>query len=137
VLDLRELADDRLDRALHVALDDDVQVLNLTGLQMLEQAFERDARGRPGGELLAPQALRALLREVAGLSVCLDDTGELPGRRRLVEAEDLDRVARLRVLQLVALLVVERADLAPGVARDDRVADLERAALDEHRRDRA
>ena len=42
-----------------------------------------------------------------------------------------------RVAQLVALVVVERAHLAPGVAGDDRVADLERAALHEHRRDRA
>ncbi len=46
-------------------------------------------------------------------------------------------VARLRLLDLLAAEVVERAHLAPGVAGDDRVADAERAALDEHRRDRA
>ena len=137
VLDLPELADDRLDGALHVALDDDVQVLHLAGLQVLEQVLERDARRRPGRELLAAQPLGALLRELAGLAVGLDDAAELAGGRRLVEAEDLDRVARLRLLELVALVVVERAHLAPGVAGDDRVADLERAALDEHRRDRA
>ena len=40
-------------------------------------------------------------------------------------------------LTLLALVVVERPHLAPRVAGDDRVADLERPALDEHRRDRA
>ena len=98
VLDLRQLADDRLDRALDVALDDEVEVLDLAGLQLLEQVLERDARGRPDRELLAAQALGALLREIAGVAVVLDHPGELAGRRRLVEAEDLDRVARLRVL---------------------------------------
>ena len=42
-----------------------------------------------------------------------------------------------RLLDPLAAIVVERAHAAPGVAGDDRVADLQRAALDEHRRDRA
>ena len=40
------------------------------------------------------QALAAHLRELARLALVLDDARELAGRRRLVEAEDLDRVAR-------------------------------------------
>jgi hypothetical protein len=67
----------------------------------------------------------------------LDDPRDLAGGRRTVEAENLDRVARLRLLQLLALVVEECAHAAPRVAGDDRVADLERAALHEHRRDRA
>ena len=35
VLDLLELADECLDRALHVALQHDIQVLNLAGLQVV------------------------------------------------------------------------------------------------------
>src|SRR5205814_8529537 len=57
--------------------------------------------------------------------------------RRMVEAEDLDRRARPGLLDLFAAVAVEGAHPAPGVAGDDRVADPESAALDEHRRDRA
>ena len=42
-----------------------------------------------------------------------------------------------RLLHLLAAEVEERPHLAPGIAGDDRVADLERAAGDEHGRDRA
>ena len=129
-----ELADDRLDRALHVGLEDDVQVGDAARLQLLEQLLERDAAARLLRERLAAQPLAALLREVARAAVVLDHAGELAGRRRLVEAEDLDRVARAGGVDLLAAVVVERAHAAPGVAGDDRVADLERAAVDEHRR---
>ena len=86
---------------------------------------------------LAAQALAALLRELAGAPLVLDDAAELAGGRRTVEAEDLDGLARARLLDALAAVVVERAHAAPGIAGDDRVADLERAAVDEHRRDRA
>ena len=89
------------------------------------------------GELLAAQALAARLREAARGALVLDHFRVLARGRRMVEAEDLDRVARCRLLDLLAAEVVERAHLAPGVAGDDRVADAERAAVDEHRRDRA
>ena len=42
-----------------------------------------------------------------------------------------------RFLDLLAAVVVERAHLAVRVAGDDRVADAQRAAVHEHRRDRA
>ena len=137
VVDLLQLADDRLDRALHVALEDDVEVGDAARLELLEQLLERDAAARLLGERLAAQPLAALLRELAGAAVVLDDAAELAGRRRLVEAEDLDRLAGPGRVDLLAAVVVERAHAAPGVAGDDRVADLERAALHEHRRDRA
>src|SRR4030095_16102621 len=41
------------------------------------------------------------------------------------------------LFHLVTAVVVERADLPPSVACDDRIADLERAAMDEHRRNGA
>ena len=71
------------------------------------------------------------------LPVVLDHPRVIAGRRRLVEADDLDRVAGPRLVDLLAAVRVQRAHLAPGVAGHDRVADPERAALDEHRRDRA
>ena len=138
VLDLVELAHERLDRALDVALEDDVEVLHGAFLHPLEEGLERDAL-RLGAlrELLAPEPLGALLGEVLRLALVLDDAGELARRRRTVEAEDLDGLAGLGLLDLLAAVVVERAHLARGVAGDDRVADAQRAALDEHRRDRA
>ena len=82
--------------------------------------------------------MRCLLsRERARGAVVLDHAHELAGLGHGVEAEDLDRLARKRALDLVALVVVHRADAAPVGAGHDVVADLERAALDEDRHDRA
>ena len=72
---------------------------------------------------------------LAGLAFVLDDAGVLAGGRRLVEADDLDGVARPRRLELLAVEVVERAHASPRVTGDDRVADVERAPVDEHRGD--
>ena len=107
------------------------------GLHLLEELVERDAAARLLRARLAPEPLAALLGEVAGPCLLLDDAPELAGGRRAVEAEDLDRIAGLRLLDPLAAIVVERAHPSPGVAGDDRVAHLQRAALDEHRRDRA
>ena len=134
VLDLLELGERGLDRAGDVGLEDDVEVLNAF-LHALEEDVERD-RLRALGELLPAQALAAGLRVLARLALVLDDARVLAGGRRLVEADDLDRIARPGVLELLAVEVVERAHAPPGVARDDRVADVERAAVDEHRRHR-
>src|SRR5207237_179304 len=49
----------------------------------------------------------------------------------------LDRIARLRVLDLLAAIVEEAAHAPVGVAGHDRVSDAQGAALDEHRRNRA
>ena len=117
MLDLAQLGDDRLDRALHVALDDDVQVLHASGLHLLEQLVERDTAAALLGHRLAPQALTALLRELAGAPLVLDDAAELAGGRRTVEAEDLDGLARARLLDALTEIVVERPHAAPGIAR--------------------
>src|SRR5207248_3288489 len=77
-----------------------------------------------------------LAGDAARDALAVDDAPVLACLRRLVEAEHLDRVARPGLLHLVAAIVVERAHLAPRVAGHDRVADAERAAVDEHRRDR-
>src|SRR6185369_4384747 len=102
-----------------------------------EQALERDAAARGLRELLAAEALAAHLRELPRLALVLDDPRALAGGRRLVEADDLDGLAGVCLLDLLAAVVVEGAHLAVRVARHDRVADLQRPALDEHRRDGA
>ena len=129
--------DRRLDGARDVALEHEVEVLDAALLQGGEEGLQRDAALDALRELLGAEALRAKLREMTGLALVLDDAADLSGGRRVVEAEDLDRVARTGVLELLAPIVVERAHLAPGVAGDHRVAHPQRAAVDEHRRDRA
>ena len=132
VLDLLELGQRRLDRAGDVRLEHDVEVLNAF-LDALEEDVERD-RLRALGELLSAEALAARLCVLARLALVVDDARVLAGGRRLVEADDLDRIARPGVLELLAVEVVERANATPGVACDDGVTDVERAAVDEHRR---
>src|SRR5436309_13081862 len=108
MLDLLQLRDGGLYRADHVALDDEVQVLDGALLELRVELLERDAAlGLHRRALLDPQPLAALLGEVARLALGVDDARDLAGGRRLVEAEDLDRVARLRVLHALALVVVE------------------------------
>ncbi len=136
VLDLGDLALGRLDRALHVGLDDQAELLDGALLHRREQILEADGLAAPR-EHLGAQPLGALLRDLAGDAVVLDHAAELAGRRRLVEAEDLDRQPRPGVLDALAVVIVQRLDLAPGVAGDDRVADAQRAPLHQHRGDRA
>src|SRR5579862_7407246 len=116
VLDLRELADDRFHRPLHVAFDDDVEVLHAARLHLLEQLLERDAATGLLREQLAPEPLAALVRKLAGPALLLDDARHLARGRRLVEAEDLDWFAWTRLLDPITSIVVEGAYAPPRVA---------------------
>src|SRR5438132_12535487 len=101
MLDLVELAHDRLDGALHVSLEHNVEVGDAAGLELLEQLVEGDAApGRLLRQGLAPQPRPALLRELAR-AVVLDDARHLTGLRWMIEAEDLHRVARAGLLELL------------------------------------
>src|SRR3954469_3209908 len=135
VLDLRELGNRGLHRPDDVALEHEVQVLDGAFLERLEERLERDPDSALR-ELLAPQPLAARLRVAARVALVLDDSRNLACGRRVVEAEDLDRIAGTGLLQLLAVEVVEGTDAAPRVPGDDGVADLQRAAMDEHRRSR-
>ena len=86
---------------------------------------------------LVAQAVGALVGQLARRAVVLDDAERLAGVGDAVEAEDLDRVAGDRLAHALAAVVVHRAHPAPVRARDDRVADVQRAALDQDRDDRA
>ena len=137
MLDLGELADDRLERALHVALDDDVELLDAALAHAGEEVIQGDALLRAPRELLRAHALGTQPCEMAGLALVLDDARVLARGRRLVEAEDLDGRAGARFLDLLAAIVVERPHLPPRVAGDDAVPDPEGSARNEHGRDRA
>ena len=87
--------------------------------------------------LLELEPVRALAGQRTGLAVVLDHVGELAGLRDGVEPEHLDRLRRPGRLHALARVVRHRAHATPVGAGDDRVADLQRAALDEHGDDRA
>ena len=88
-------------------------------------------------ERLGLQAGGALAGELPGAALVLDDADALAGLGHAVEAEHLDRLTRQRLRDAVADEVVHRADAAPVGTGDERVADLERAAHDQDRDDRA
>ncbi len=134
-LELLELRDGGLDRALDVALDDQRELLDLA-LGAEDAGPGRLVLGR-AEELLDPLALLALAGELARHAIGLDHAALLAGGGRAVEAEDLDGDGRAGLLDRVAVVVEHRPDPAPGGAGDERVAGVERAPLDEHRRHRA
>ena len=83
-------------------------------------------------ELLGLEPVGALLGELAGTAVVLDHLDALAGLADAVEAEHLDRDRRAGLLEPGAGVVLHRPHLAPLRAGDDRVADVQRAALDQH-----
>src|SRR6266480_921338 len=125
-----------LDRPGHVTLDDEQQFLALTGLQRGLQVLQGDPRPP--------------LREQGAALAGLPALGDLPrhplvghdqevvarvGHR--VEPQHLHRAGRRRVRDRLAVLVEQRPDPAERVAADDRVANVQRAALHQHGRHRA
>ena len=86
---------------------------------------------------LGLEPVGALLGVLAGAAVVLDRVDELAGVGDAVEAEHLDRHPRPGALHPLAGEVVHRPHPAPLRPGDQRVADAERAALDQDRDHRA
>ena len=92
------------------------------------------AAGRRRG--VAPPALPEI-GDLARPALVLDHDEIVAGERHAVEAQHLDRRRGTGLLLVLAALVDQRAHAAPFAAGDEDVADLQRAALHQHRRDRA
>src|SRR5690606_39175349 len=86
--------------------------------------------------LLARQTL-AVFGDLAGAGLVLDHGEAVAGLRSALQAENLDRHRRSGFLDLLAMIVDQRAHPAPLIARDEDLARLERARLHQHGRDRA
>ena len=86
--------------------------------------------------LIAPLAL-AILGDLARPLLVLDHGQQIARLRHPVQAQDLDRHRRAGLSTGCAAIVEQRAHTAPLRAGDDDVADLERAALHQHRGDHA
>src|SRR5690606_21995881 len=133
--ELVERSCDRLHRALHVALDDERELL-LPGLfELLHHLLERTRRAG-AAQRLAPLA-DAVVGDLAGPRLVLDDGDLIARLGSRVETEDLDRHRRPGAFHVLALVVDQRPHAAPRRAGNDDVADVQRAALDEHRAHRA
>src|SRR5688572_2568598 len=131
---LREGTLDRLERALHVGLEDELQLLGLALFDLREHLVERrglvrDARTSALARVRGDERLRGLLVR--------DGTEHLTGFGHVRQTEDLDRSRWLGAADGFALVVGHRLDAPVAEAGDHEVASLERAGLNEHRRHRA
>src|SRR6478672_4033726 len=133
-LDVQQGFLQRLDRAGVVALEDQVQLAGF--LERRIQIFEADPLAGTGGQRVA-LARAAPVGDLAGDAVLVDDEEVVARTRHRREADDLHRPRRQRRIDVIAVLVDHAADATIGVACDHRVADVQRAAGNQHGRDRA
>ena len=126
---------DRLGRSLHVGLYDhwiDLQIL--LGLKCGKHRVQAGGRlrGALGGRLLL-----AIGGDLAGARFVLYHRQGVARGRHAGQAQHLDRHGGTGLLHPLALVVDERADLARFRADHEDIADLQRAAIDQHGGDRA
>ena len=100
-----------------------------------EHLLEGAAAARGGGVVAAPAL--AEIGDLAGPAFALDHDEIVAGKRHAVEPQNLDRGRGAGLAQGLPALVDQRAHPAPFAAGDENVADLQRAALDQHGGDRA
>ena len=122
----------RLERPLDVGLDHQVEGGRLAALDLLEDVLELGSPARrrcAPAQVGAAEALLALLGDVA-CRPAVGHASQLVARRgQRVEAEHLCRERRRRLFDVVALVVDQGLDTAPGRAGHDVVADPEGAVL--------
>ncbi len=114
---------------MHVALEDEVEVLHAGLLDLLGEAFERDAGAL--GELGFALLHLAVLGDALGLVAVGHDEEGVSCVGHSFEAEDLDRGGWAGFGDGAAAVVEHGADLAEGVADDVAVAEAEGSVLDE------
>src|SRR4051794_15601950 len=131
-LDLHQGLLERLHGARVVALDDQVELTVL--LERRVEVLEADPLAHRRVLRVADAGLPAV-GDLPGDAVLLDDEEGVTGTRHRGEADDLHRAGRQGLLELGAVLVEQRPDAPVGVAGHDRVADPQRAALDQDGRD--
>src|ERR1019366_6944073 len=131
----RERVGERLVRALHVALENDFEFLDLARRQTLAQIFERDAAGL--GEFAFALLGAAILGDLARLRFLDHRSEHSAGLGNAGETENLDRSGRTCLGKTLAEMILHRAHAAVRNAADERIALMQRAFLDEHGGDRA
>src|SRR6266545_2500891 len=126
---------DGLDRAHHVGLDHQWQLLELALADPGEQVLQ--ARRAAAGDRRLALARLPGLGDRAGDPLVGDGPDLVAGARGRRQADDLDRLRGDGGGDLLAVLVEHRPDPPVGGAGDHRVADLQGAAADQDGGDRA
>ena len=121
---------------LNVALDQKGELLQPGALQLGHHLLKRATLpGMLGHRLVAGQSL-TIFGDLAGAGFVLHGGKPVAGKRRTLQAENLDRHGRRRFVYLLAAIVDDGAHAAPLGARDDDIARHQRAGLHQHRGDR-
>ncbi len=120
-----------LQRTLHIGLEHDVERRRLAPLRSARRGPRAWPRWRPRPRLVPreAEALRPRLAERAGRGQVLGPAHLVAGVRRLGEPQHLHRRRGQRLFDVVAQVVDQRLDLAPGRAGHHRVADPQGALL--------
>src|SRR5215211_7307917 len=134
-LDAPEGVVDGLDRAHHVGLDDQRQLLQLALADPGEQVLQ--ARGPAGGDGRLALASLPGLGDPAGDALVGDRPDLVAGAGRGREADDHHRLGRDGGLDLLAVLVEHGPDPPEGGPGGDRVPDVEGSPADQDGRHRA
>ena len=135
--ELFDRADDGFERALHVGLDDERQILAAGGLELAHHLLERAAHAGRTCRHLVALLPHAVVGDFARAAFAVDHREAVAGIRRAGEAQHLDRRRRPCAVERRAGVGDECAHAAPLGARHDDVADVQRAALHENGRHRA
>ena len=133
--ELLQAGGNRFGRTLYVGLDDQRQFLQFAGSDVGEHLLQRGTAD--GGDLFVALLLFAIGRDLARALFTLDHLELAAGIRRATQAERLDREGRAGGFDVLAAIIQQGADTAPFLADHHDVANMERAALDQHGGDRA
>ena len=117
----------RLNGALYVSLDDDLELLDLAELHLIEEVVERDLGA--GVELGLLLLMLTLLDQLARQTLVGDGVEGIAAGGNVVQTGDLDRDRGAGFLDASALIVGHRAHMADRHAGYDDVAGAERTVL--------
>ena len=131
--ELDERARHGFDRAVHVALDDDVELLERSDGDTAADFVERHVL--LGHDALHALQLLAFVGDFACRAVVLHHVERIAGLRCAVQSQHLYRRRGAGGIDLLAVLVEHGLHAARVGARQDHVAHVERTALHEDRRD--
>ena len=124
---LLERGTNRLDRALNVCLDDDIQLLHLALLDGIEQVIERYLVEQLVALFLL--LVLALLNQLTSHLLVIYGVKDVACTRNLSQTDDLDRNGRACGLNLLAVVVGHCANAADRGTRDNGIACMQGAVL--------
>src|SRR2546426_513241 len=128
--ELSERLGERLDRSIHIALDDELEFARLT---LAHLGVELGKRNRLGGaELVLPVQGLALAGDLAGLALVIEHREDVAGRRCAAPAQHLDRRRGPGLPDRAAAFVHHRPHPAGVLSGHERIAYAQRAVLDQH-----